>query len=50
MGLVLIGIGSGGIKPCVMPLGADQFTLPQQENHLAFYFGVYYALINVGEV
>ncbi len=29
MGLVLIGLGTGGIKPCVSAFGGDQFTPDQ---------------------
>ncbi|KAI8426554.1 hypothetical protein MSG28_005351 [Choristoneura fumiferana] len=42
IGLLLITIGTGGIKPCVTAFGGDQFDLPRQEKHLAIYFSVLY--------
>ena len=49
IGLVLIAFGTGGIKPCVVSFGAEQFKLPEQENRLSTYFSVFYASINAGE-
>jgi dipeptide/tripeptide permease len=37
IGLVLVAIGTGGIKPCVSSLGGDQFTESQKESINAFY-------------
>ncbi len=34
VGLLLIAIGTGGIKPCVAAFGGDQFQLPEQERPL----------------
>lgn len=48
LGLVLIAIGTGGIKPCVVPFGGDQFVLPQQEKLLASYFSIFYLSVNLG--
>ncbi|XP_063363292.1 peptide transporter family 1-like [Cydia amplana] len=42
LGLFLITVGTGGIKPCVTAFGGDQFRLPQQEKYLAVYFSVLY--------
>ena len=50
MGIFLIAIGTGGIKPCVVALGADQFKLPQQAKALATYFAMFYASINIGSM
>ena len=50
MGIFLIAIGTGGIKPCVVALGADQFKLPQQVKALATYFAMFYASINIGSM
>uniref|UniRef100_A0A1L8E2G7 Oligopeptide transporter 1 n=2 Tax=Nyssomyia neivai TaxID=330878 RepID=A0A1L8E2G7_9DIPT len=50
LGLFLIAIGSGGIKPCVTALGADQFILPQQLKQMATYFSLFYFSINTGSM
>lgn len=50
LGLLLIAIGSGGIKPCVAAFGGDQFVLPQQERHLITFFSVFYFAINSGSL
>jgi solute carrier family 15 oligopeptide transporter 1 len=34
IGLALIALGTGGIKPCVAAFGGDQFKLPEQERQL----------------
>lgn len=48
MGLALIAIGSGGIKPCVAAFGGDQFKLPAQIAQMATYFSIFYFSINCG--
>ncbi|XP_065160312.1 peptide transporter family 1-like isoform X2 [Atheta coriaria] len=48
IGLVLIALGTGGIKPCVSAFGGDQFTLPQQAKQLAAFFSMFYFAINSG--
>ena len=35
IGLVLIGLGTGGIKPCVSAFGGDQFN-PDQVSIMPF--------------
>ncbi|KNE66920.1 hypothetical protein AMAG_11394 [Allomyces macrogynus ATCC 38327] len=49
IGLYLIGIGTGGIKPCVGPHGADQF-LKIQADGLRRFFSYFYIAINAGAV
>ena len=49
VGLVLIAIGTGGIKPCVSSFGADQFA-PEDRGDVASYFLVFYFCINLGSV
>ncbi|XP_018017235.1 solute carrier family 15 member 2 isoform X2 [Hyalella azteca] len=49
-GLVLIAIGTGGIKPCVSAFGGDQFVLPQQARELAAFFSIFYFSINLGSL
>ncbi|XP_032688507.1 peptide transporter family 1-like isoform X2 [Odontomachus brunneus] len=50
LGLLLIAIGTGGIKPCVSAFGGDQFILPQQERYLAMFFSLFYFSINSGSL
>lgn len=50
LGLVLIALGTGGIKPCVSAFGGDQFVLPQQEKQLAMFFSLFYFSINTGSL
>lgn len=38
VGLLLIALGTGGIKPCVAAFGGDQFQLPEQERPLQVTF------------
>lgn len=47
LGLMLIAVGSGGIKPCVSAHVGDQFK-KEQEPLLARYFGWFYLAINGG--
>ena len=53
-GLILIGIGTGGIKPCVSSFGADQLPPAPQGGKggdsaaLRSYFSAFYFSINVG--
>lgn len=49
LGLVLIAIGTGGIKPNVSAFGADQFSKDDKEA-LSRYFMVFYFCINCGSV
>ncbi|XP_050351962.1 peptide transporter family 1-like isoform X2 [Nymphalis io] len=50
LGLFLITLGTGGIKPCVTAFGGDQFILPQQEKKLALYFSILYFNICTGSL
>lgn len=50
VGLLLIAIGTGGIKPCVSSFGGEQFTVPQQARQLASFFSVFYFSINAGSL
>jgi solute carrier family 15 (oligopeptide transporter), member 1 len=50
IGLVLISIGSGGIKPCVSAFGGEQFKLPEQTAQLLKFFSIFYFSINLGSV
>ncbi|EGD75491.1 oligopeptide transporter [Salpingoeca rosetta] len=47
IGLLLIAIGTGGIKPCVSAFGGDQFGSSQQ-HLLQTFFAAFYFSINAG--
>ncbi|CAJ0609747.1 unnamed protein product [Cylicocyclus nassatus] len=48
-GLVIIGFGTGGIKPCVSAFGGDQFEVGQ-ERMLSLFFSMFYFSINAGSM
>lgn len=50
IGIFLIALGTGGIKPCVVSFGADQFKVPEQAKQMATYFAMFYAAINFGSM
>uniref|UniRef100_A0A0K2T106 Oligopeptide transporter 1 n=1 Tax=Lepeophtheirus salmonis TaxID=72036 RepID=A0A0K2T106_LEPSM len=50
LGLFLIGVGTGGIKPCVASFGGEQFQMPEQEGHIKTFFSIFYAAINSGSL
>ncbi|KAH8420454.1 hypothetical protein KR009_010557, partial [Drosophila setifemur] len=50
LGLTLIAMGTGGIKPCVSAFGGDQFSLPAQSLQLAKFFSLFYFAINAGSM
>jgi dipeptide/tripeptide permease len=43
IGLALIALGTGGIKPCVSSFGGDQFKLPEQERQLKVFDLLFYS-------
>lgn len=47
IGLVIIAIGTGGIKPCVSAFGGNQFG-SNQKTYLAGFFSLFYLSINIG--
>lgn len=47
-GLFIIAVGTGAIKTSIMPFGAEQFILPQQQNYLATFYSIFYFLITFG--
>lgn len=48
-GLILIGVGTGGIKPCVASFGGDQFD-PTETGKISKFFSAFYFAINAGSV
>ncbi|XP_012413720.1 solute carrier family 15 member 1 [Trichechus manatus latirostris] len=49
IGLVLIALGTGGIKPCVSAFGGDQFEKGQEKQRNRF-FSIFYLSINAGSL
>ncbi|XP_008326115.1 solute carrier family 15 member 1 [Cynoglossus semilaevis] len=49
VGLFLIALGTGGIKPCVAAFGGDQFSDDQEKQRRTF-FSVFYLCINGGSL
>ncbi|XP_053483063.1 solute carrier family 15 member 1 isoform X2 [Ictalurus furcatus] len=49
IGLILIALGTGGIKPCVSAFGGDQFKDHQTRQRSTF-FSVFYLCINAGSL
>lgn len=49
-GLILISLGTGGIKPCVYTFGGDQFKLPEQQDQLASFFNRFITAIYIGSL
>uniref|UniRef100_A0A0D9XH88 Uncharacterized protein n=1 Tax=Leersia perrieri TaxID=77586 RepID=A0A0D9XH88_9ORYZ len=52
LGLYLVSLGTGGIKPCASALGADQFdvTDPHERVKKSSFFNWYYFSINIGSL
>lgn len=48
IGMALIAIGNGGIKPCMQALGGDQFQLPEQASKMSKYFSIFYFASTAG--
>uniref|UniRef100_A0A3Q3JLR7 Solute carrier family 15 member 1a n=1 Tax=Monopterus albus TaxID=43700 RepID=A0A3Q3JLR7_MONAL len=49
VGLFLIALGTGGIKPCVAAFGGDQFNEHQERQRRTF-FSIFYLCINGGSL
>ncbi|XP_029314803.1 solute carrier family 15 member 1 [Cottoperca gobio] len=49
VGLFLIALGTGGIKPCVAAFGGDQFADHQEKQRRTF-FSIFYLCINGGSL
>ncbi|XP_071370733.1 solute carrier family 15 member 1b [Centroberyx affinis] len=49
VGLALIALGTGGIKPCVAAFGGDQFE-EHQEKQRSTFFSIFYLSINAGSL
>lgn len=51
-GLYMIALGTGGLKPCIWPFGADQFddTDPRERVKKGSYFNWFYFSQNIGAI
>uniref|UniRef100_A0A8C8VQ73 Solute carrier family 15 member 1 n=1 Tax=Pelusios castaneus TaxID=367368 RepID=A0A8C8VQ73_9SAUR len=49
LGLLLIALGTGGIKPCVSAFGGDQFD-EEQEKQRSRFFSLFYLAVNAGSL
>jgi dipeptide/tripeptide permease len=49
VGLFVIAVGTGGIKPCVSAFGGDQFK-PHQDGYRRSFFSLFYFAINAGSL
>lgn len=49
IGLILVSVGTGGIKPCVSSFGGDQIKQNSEET-LSVYFSIFYCAINAGSI
>ncbi|XP_034041660.1 solute carrier family 15 member 2 [Thalassophryne amazonica] len=49
LGLILIALGTGGIKPCVAAFGGDQFS-EEHVNERQKFFSIFYMSINAGSL
>ena len=48
-GLLLIALGSGGMRPCVNAFGADQFGRgAREEKASSRFFSLFYFAVNIG--
>lgn len=45
--MILIAIGTGSMKPCIMALGGDQFKLPGQQKWLEKYYSMHYIVLKL---
>jgi solute carrier family 15 oligopeptide transporter 1 len=50
LGLLLMAIGTGGIKPCVVALGGEQFVVPAQEKQLRQFFSIFVFAVSIGSM
>ena len=52
LGLVLLAIGTGGIKPCVAAFGGDQFhpRSSEMDRALQSFFSLFYFVVNAASM
>ncbi|OXA44992.1 Peptide transporter family 1 [Folsomia candida] len=50
LSLILMAVGTGGMKPCLAPFGGEQFTLPQQALRLQQFFSIFFVATTIGNM
>jgi dipeptide/tripeptide permease len=50
LGLLLIAVGTGGIKPNVSSFGGDQFSKSTSQSVIETFFSAFYLTVNIGSV
>lgn len=45
--VILIALGTGSMKPCIVSLGGDQFQLPQQTEQMGKYYSLHYIMLKL---
>nr|XP_036221346.1 peptide transporter family 1-like isoform X2 [Bactrocera oleae] len=50
VGLGLMSLGSGLVKPSISAFGGDQFKLPEQVKQITIFFSLYYFVVNAGSL
>lgn len=48
LALFMVGMGSGGIKPCYQAIGGDQFRLPEQKGYMLLFFSLFVIVVHGG--
>lgn len=47
MAIIILSIGNGCEKPCILALGADQFQLPEQSKQAGQFFSKFYFVLKI---
>lgn len=47
---VVISVGNGCMKPCLVALSGDQFKLPEQQKEMAKFFSMFYFCLKISSV
>lgn len=50
IGLIIIAIGSGGVRPNLNAFGGMQYKLPEQTKELKFFFSIQFFLMKCGSL
>lgn len=50
MAIIILSVGNGCEKPCVLALGADQYQLPEQSKQAEGFFAKFYFVLKISGV